>query len=293
MARRFRFSGVPGRGPGDPWFRVGTVDVDTTLLVVGVCVAMWIPLAILYPDLSLALRFEPQAVLHGEVWRVVTWPFSAGAGFWPALTLLFFWYFGRQLEEGLGRRRMAEFLAVLALVLGALGLVISLAFSTPNPVMSGLDSIQLIVVLLFIAENPHVRFFFDIPGWVFGVAIVLIQALQWISLLDVGGGYYLLLLLAGLVAGALVARGFGMLQDYARIPRLSLRRKPRAPKPRRSRSGAGEVVAGPWAGSSNTQSSDRAKLDALLEKIHESGMASLSKAELKQLEVLRKRIRGE
>ena len=39
MAGRFSFS-VPGRrNAGDPWFRIGTIDVTTTVLVVLLCVA--------------------------------------------------------------------------------------------------------------------------------------------------------------------------------------------------------------------------------------------------------------
>ena len=60
---------------------------------------------------------------------------------------------------------------------------------------------------------------------------------------------------------------------------------------------SGSVVSGPWAGSSSghayAPTSDRAKLDALLDKISEGGMDSLSKSELKQLETLRRRLRGE
>ena len=47
------------------------------------------------------------------------------------------------------------------------------------------------------------------------------------------------------------------------------------------------------SGSSSQSSSDRAQLDARLDKIGEGGMGSLSKAEIKQLEVLRRRLRGE
>lgn len=287
MARRLRFSGVPGRGAGDPWFRIGTLDVNTTVLVAGVCAAMWIPIAVFYPMLHEALRFEPDAVKHGELWRLVTWPLANVPGLWSALTLVFFWYFGRMLEEHLGRAKMMKLLVTLALSLSVLALAISLVFFSPDPIMQGIDSIELIVVLLFIAEFPHVRFFFNIPGWVFGVAIVAIQALQLIAL---RGWLYLLLLLLGLLVGAVVARAFGLLAEYKQVPQVARGPRPRKPKAKR---GQGSVVSGPWAGSSSQSSSDRAKLDALLDKIGEGGMGSLSKAEIKQLEVLRRRLRGE
>ena len=81
------------------------------------------------------------------------------------------------------------------------------------------------------------------------------------------------------------------LREQAWAPNTSaLRRRPKKPKAKR---GQGSVVSGPWAGSSSQSSSDRAQLDALLDKIGEGGMGSLSKAEIKQLEVLRRRLRGE
>ena len=39
MAGRFSFSVPERRNASDPWFRVGQVDVGTTVLVIGLCVA--------------------------------------------------------------------------------------------------------------------------------------------------------------------------------------------------------------------------------------------------------------
>jgi hypothetical protein len=61
-------------------------------------------------------------------------------------------------------------------------------------------------------------------------------------------------------------------------------------EPKRSRRPA--VVAGPWAGTESSVSSDQSELDNLLDKISASGIDSLSKAEKERLNQLSKRLRG-
>ena len=60
----------------DPWFRVGTVDVNTTIFVVGVGVLSMFVWAIEGPSHPLLSRlwFSSEKVLSGQVWRLLTWP---------------------------------------------------------------------------------------------------------------------------------------------------------------------------------------------------------------------------
>ena len=245
-----------------------------------------------------ALAFWPDDVRHGWVWQLATWPLANPPTFFGALTIFFFWYFGSQLEDQLGRARMARFLVLLTLGLSVLGLLISAPFGFTEPVLYGLGSLELIVLLVWIAEHPHARFFFGIPAWLLGVVLVAIPVLQ---MLGTGQLLLLLHLLLGLVLAAVVARAFGLLSEVEFIPKLAgagPRRAPRRPSGRASRrqrrsGGPGSVVAGPWAGSSSPVSSDQAKLDALLDKIHAGGMDSLTAKEREQLVTLSRRLRGE
>lgn len=244
------------------------------------------------PSLIDALALSPWAVIHGQVWRLVTWPLANFIGFGSVITIFFFWYFGSQLESQIGRVRMARFLVWLTLLLATLAMALAApsgftSLVVGGSVFPGLWVIEIIVFLVWVAENLHARFFFNIPAWLIGVVIVAIPVLQ---LMGLRLWFTLLHLLLSLVVGALVARAMGFLSDYPQIPNLSLRRRPRPP--RAPRTGTGSVVAGPWSGSSSALDSDRAKLDALLDKISAGGMDSLSRSEKKQLEVLRKRIRG-
>lgn len=303
MARGFRFPGSAG-GQHDPWFRIGTLEVTTSWLVV-IASSFFLVVGAFAPAVTVALGLFPDAVRSGQIWRIVTWPLANDirGGIWPVVTIFFFWYFGGMLEENLGRVRMARLLLWLTVLVGMLAVILSLPFGAFEPILLGLDTLQLLVLLIWIAERPQARFLFNIPAWVFGAVIVAIQLLQ---LTAFRSWLVLLHFVLSLVIGALVARQFGMLEEYAAIPRLGSggSRQPRPRKPRRSRGfgggsqggsgGSGGVVAGPWAGSSAPRvDSDRAKLDALLDKISESGMDSLTSGERKQLDVLRRRIRGE
>jgi membrane associated rhomboid family serine protease len=295
VARRFRFSGVPGGGEADPWFRIGTLDVTTTMFVTLLSASMFVVYAIAPGFFSLFMLFPSQVWSGFEVWRIGTWPLSNDISLWSVISIFFFWYFGSQLESNLGRSKMANLLVWLTLTLGVLAVLFSLAFQSVSPVMAGLGTIQLVLILVFIAEYPHIQFMFNIPGWL--IALVLV-GINFLSLLGARMLIDLLNFVVGLGVAAVVARSVGLLRDYHAVPDLAFfRHRAAKPKQRRTRGSSGSVVSGPWAGSSSGQSyaptSDRAKLDALLDKISEGGMDSLSKSELKQLETLRRRLRGE
>ncbi|MFT3873389.1 MAG: rhomboid family intramembrane serine protease [Nocardioides sp.] len=289
MASRFRFSPVPGGGESDPWFRIGTLDVNTTTFTSIAAAVMFVVFA-LVPSLFEALVLDPFLVWRsGQVWRVATWPMANDISFWSVITIFFFWYFGTFLEQTLGRTKMANLLVWVTLCLGVLTVALSVLFQDAVLIRYGLGTIGLIVLLLFIAENPYIRFFFNIPGWVIGAIFVALPVLSYLSQRDFVG---LVDFVVGLALAAVVARSLGLLRDYHQIPDLAFFRH-RQPRQARRSQGPGTVVSGPWTGSSSQAASDRAKLDDLLDKIGATGMDSLTKSERKQLEVLRRRLRGE
>ena len=117
MAGRFSIS-VPGhRGPNDPWFRIGTLDVTTTVLVILTCVASMFVWAIEGPEHEVLdkLILWPDLVLDGQVWRVATWPVPNAPDIWLVIMLAVFWYFGTEVEGLLGRVRFAVRVSVTPL----------------------------------------------------------------------------------------------------------------------------------------------------------------------------------
>ena len=107
----------------------------------------------------------------------------------------------------------------------------------------------------------------------------------------------ILVLLASLATAALAGRAFGLLAEYAWIPRLGSGRPSRSPAARRqkrsrsSRGAKGQVVSGPWAPPAHS-ADEQAELDGLLDKIGAQGMDALSRSEKERLNELSKKLRG-
>ena len=282
----------PGRGSDDGWFRLGSVDVTTTVLVVVMAIVSFVVWAVEPPGkpIQSALLLNPDSFLHGQVWRVFTWPiaYPNGMGIFDIIAVAIFWYFGTEIEGLLGKKRMAWFLGLVTVGLGLLWVAVA-EIGFRFGLLFSLNQLELMVLLVFIAEYPRRRFFFNIPGWVIGVVIVGISVLGYIGTRD-----WLLLvnLLLGLALTAIIARSLGLMAELTWVPNLAIRRKPKKPKRSRRGGGEGTVVTGPWQPTPTPPvSRDQAELDALLDKIHESGMDSLTDQEREQLLVLRDRLR--
>ncbi|HET9547330.1 MAG TPA: DUF6576 domain-containing protein [Desertimonas sp.] len=305
MAGRFSIS-VPGRrGPNDPWFRIGSLDVTTTVFVILTCVVSMIVWALEGPDHDILgkLTLVPDLVLDGQVWRIATWPVPNPPDIWLVIMLAVFWYFGTEVERLLGRVRFAVFIGLVTVIPAIVALPL---IDRPQ---YGIRPVELCVFLLFVAEYPFVRFFFGIPGWVIGAVILGIEVLQLLGDRNEPGIVFLVVALA---VSAIAARTMGLLGNYPWIPALPIggRRQGRSQrarsKPPKSRRSGGDVVAGPWTGANRSgptgslpqpppptaqAASDQAELDAILDKISELGMDGLSGAEKTRLNELSKRMR--
>jgi membrane associated rhomboid family serine protease len=287
----------PGRGSEDGWFRVGSLDVGTTMFVVLLSVVSLVVYAVEPIDkpIETSLAMLPGSVTHGQLWRLVTWPFAnLFVSIWTAVSIFFFWYFGTELERMLGRVKFAVWFLGTTVGVGLLNVVLYLVlpFGIAHGGLAGIQSLGVLVLLVFIAEYPLRRFFFNIPGWVIGLIYVGITV---ISYLGVRYWFELIAFLLSLVVAAVMARSVGLLQEQPWVPKIPGRSSSRTRKPKRprgARGGGGTVVAGPWQPRGvPTASRDQAALDALLDKISAGGMDSLTDHEREQLLVLRDRLR--
>jgi hypothetical protein len=281
MAGRFSFSVPERRNAGDPWFRIGTLEVTTTVLVVLLCVVGMFIRAISL-DAWLRLVLFPDLVRDGEVW-----------------------YFGREIEGLLGRVRFGVLLLVLAVVPGLVGTAVDLP-------QAGLRPVELAVFLVFVAEYPYIRFFFGIPAWAIGAVFLGIEVLQLLGDRNEEGIIFLFVTIA---AAAITTRSMGLLSSLPWIPAIPIGRssakrqssRKRSGRSSKKRGGGGEVVAGPWPSSRPGPSSssrlpqppptaehlaDQAELDSLLDKISDRGMDGLTSEEKRRLNELSKRMRN-
>ncbi len=266
------------RPSGEPWFRLGRLEVTTVMFVVLAVVVSWLAWVIV-PSLPSLLYYSPEAVATGQVWRLVTWPFAEGLTLWGVLTLFFFWYFSTELENLIGRNRMVWLLLGLWASVTAATTLTALLLGGGG-VLAGFNLVEFVVLLLWIAEYPHRKFFFGIPAWVIGAVLIGVQAL---GMLASRSGSALLSLLLSVVLVSLVAKRVGLLREYAWIPggRAPGRpSRPRAPRVSRSRVRAERRTL-----------SDQEQLDALLDQINDKGIHSLSAAQRRELLRLRARLR--
>lgn len=301
MAGRFSYSRPERRGATDPWFRIGEVDIGSAALLAALsAISMFVyGLGDVGQRFLFRLALIPDAVWSGQVWRLVTWPLANGFNqrlLWTAVAIALLWYFGSRLEEQIGRTRMTVLLGALIVLPGIVGAVLGLP-------QAGIRSVEIAVLLIFIAEYPNIRFFFGIPAWVLGLVYVVTDILQ---ISADGTGDQLLFYLTSLIIAALAARAVGMLTAYPWIPQVPLPDAltgTRSSGPRRSARGkvrgksSSRVVEGPWSSPtapkvpSPDAAAAQAELDGLLDKISEHGLDSLTADEKRRLNELSKRLR--
>jgi membrane associated rhomboid family serine protease len=299
VANRFQFA-LPEPRPRDGWFRVGSLDVTTTALMVMAGVSSMFLYAISKETFS-KLIFDPAAVRNGEIWRLFTWPIAnPPSHIWLVLTLLFFWIIGHAVEGMVGRIRYTVLIVVITVVPAT---IVTLLPPDDFPTIDemGLGMLATALFVVFAAEHPNMPFFFGVPAWIIATVFVGIDVLLWVG--DRVWGTLVLMVTATLLA-LIMVRQWGYLRRLTFIPKVGgstnkpARRAPvqrRGPE-RRPADRRGTVVEGPWSAPVPSRpSADAAaaqvELDELLDKISASGLNSLSTDEKRRLNELSKRLR--
>ncbi len=310
MARRFQLSVPKRRADDDPWFRIGTLDVTTTVFLIGLNVVGMLLYAV-SKDAFVRLVMLRPLVTNGEVWRLVTWPFATVPNLNAAFMLGFFWFIGRDLEGQFGRVRFAKFIAVIA----AITLLVALAVDEP---IAGFRLIVTAAFIAFIAENPRRPFFFGIPAWIIGAVYVGIDFLQYLGDRQ---PRLIILLVAAIGTALILLRGYGWGSEVPWVPQVQIPAilggpvrpgatstaktrpttggKTKTAKPDKGRRNSGTVVTGPWGergtGTATGAAADaprlprtgpvtQADVDLVLDKVAASGLASLTDDERAVLE---------
>ncbi len=278
-------------GEEEPLFHLGAFPVRLITLLVALHGAAMVVASLLLASGQGAilelLAYSSDEVARGQVWRVFTYAFVAGPSVWFLLEMLMLYYFGREVENGLGWRRFAILYA--GLILLAPLLLQALSVSGRAQVFSGAQEINFAVFAAFTAMHPGAQFFFGVAArWVFA-GLLAISALQ--DLAQHQPSRTLVLVASSLLAVVLMKRAgfneplFGLSQWW-RLPDFL------KPRPRFSVLDGGKS---PSAAKQNGQKprsvvDPEEEMDRLLEKISRKGIGSLSAEERNSLEQARRAI---
>ena len=112
------------------------------------------------------LAFNLNGLLHGEIWRIVTFIFypSAGSPFWLLISLYFYYWIGSTLERQWGTPKFTLYY-VSGVLLTAVGVLAASLISGQNYVVSGSAYVNLSMffAFAFLFPNTQVLLFFFIP----------------------------------------------------------------------------------------------------------------------------------
>ena len=310
-----RFYSSPSQQPEEPWFRVGNVDVTSSVLVAAICTVSMFVYAI---DKTLlgwlwlvsdGFEFGPAiagGVRQGQIWRLITWPMFNPPSVWTAIDIAIIWYFGREIERQLGRIRYLWFLATVVVV-PAIGYVIIVPtfVDQTGAIIAGALYLASALIIAFTAMYPTAQAFFGIPFWILAVVVEMITVLQLVGDRVWDGLVFLFLLTA---VALLSARAYGI-SELEWIPKIplpaSLSGESRRPAPQGSKRGRGIRRSGRKGAATVTPirppnstptSADllrQAEIDVLLDKINEHGIGSLTPEERRRLDEHSRRMREE
>ncbi|MBG00969.1 MAG: hypothetical protein CL470_01715 [Acidimicrobiaceae bacterium] len=288
MPGRYSYTSPWSRG-NDPWFRIGQVDVTTTvgLIILGITsVFMW-AIEGTNHEVSRKLFLAPQKVLDGEIWRLITWPLVNEASFWTIFLFFILYMLGNQLESLMGRRTFLYLLLALTIIPA---LVVTLAsLSNSDPIgLYGLRFVELGVLIAFAVQFPFARFWPGIPAW--GIVSVIV-GLQFLDALQMRSGLHALALLTVAITALIGMRSLGYATDLHWIPALPLvgksRNQPRQKSARRLKTRKNHLRAVTDFRDRHTEK----EIDRILDQVAETGIESLSKEQRKRLEQHSKELR--
>lgn len=214
------------------------------------------------------LKFSSTAVFSGEVWRFLTYGIWNPPSIGFVISMFMIVWFGRELERFFGRKVFLRFFAMLYLLQPLLYTLLGLF----RPLDRVGETGSFALFIAFATLYPNVALLFNILAKWFAAILVGIYTLMALAAQDVIG-------LVTLWAAVGFAYGF-VRHEQGRLTLPKIRFANRKPKLR--------VLPSPKAPPAiETDDEPAAEVDALLDKIAQSGMASLTAKERAQLEKAR------
>jgi membrane associated rhomboid family serine protease len=269
------------RGQATKWIIVATgfIFVLQILTRVQRAPGLWFP-----GFITTTFSLDPELVLHGEVWRLVTYAFlhsdGGGSNFWMHIVfnMWMLWLFGGYIEDIYGRWEFLTFYLTAALV-GGLAYMAEYLVGIRAGVCIGASGAVTASMVLCAFYHPRLTillfFVIPVPIWVLAIFQVAQDALGFLSAQP---GTAFSVHLGGAAFGALYFqskirilkigdwfRGLKLGRARARLRVYAPQEESREPVP---------VLSGP-----EIDEQLEAKLDAVLEKVAQQGKESLSESE--------------
>ncbi len=284
-----------------PLFWVGGRPVHVTMLLVGVHVLALVVSSLLHGLVGwspqFAMLFSASAVLHGEVWRLVTYPFAHDLSLGFAFSMFILAFIGREVERFFGRTMFIWLYTGLVLTGSLTLLALHYLPNADAGDAQWLDGGNLVLFGVFIAFAilyPNMQVYFWIPS------VWIVYTLLGIGTLACFANHAWHLMTTFWISVAFAyfytqyarvgSEAFGPLANWrAYLPRRTVRRElPPQPRSRRvvdvpahvsKMSGGVSPVASSERGDNVHES-----IDPLLDKISKHGLASLTHSERATLE---------
>lgn len=218
------------------------------------------------------------------VWTPLTYILINPPSIWLLLTAFLLWRFGESVERHLGRRVFVKLVLLLVLVQPVLLGLVALTGLRNVPAM-GMSSVSFGIFLAFVTLYPSAQIsliILTIEAWIFATAVVAVSALVALA----GHDWIGLLLLAGEVG---VAVGYTRYETGLWTPSLNFWPQAKARPNLQSVPRAKSSKPKPSRSASEPDSPTREAIDAILDKISRTGIASLTPEEKRKLEIASKR----
>lgn len=101
------------------------------------------------------LALEPRRILHGEVWRLVTWVLIEYGLFTAGLTCVAIWKLGGELAAPWGDARLRRYVLSLVVLGGCAGSLAAYAFGNPASALDGGFGVIDALVIAWLRKFPH------------------------------------------------------------------------------------------------------------------------------------------
>ena len=165
---------------------------------------------ILFPALANYLTLEPYYILHGQIWRLVTWiimPPSSSNIFFLAIMMLFYYNVGRALESVWGTYRLNAYLfcGMIYTIIGAFVLY-GILYAVNGAPVTGFGSlfttyyVNMSIFLAYAVTFPEMQvllmFFIPIRVKYLGILYLVMLGAQCLEAMSYGFAYGLLMTVA-------------------------------------------------------------------------------------------------